>query len=201
MCVTAKSTGDYKMSVQTGKPRKRDAEATRADIVEAAKFVFTDKGFDQAGTREIADRAGVNVALINRYFGSKEGLFNETVIPALSVSQSQLDSTDDLAAVLTDMLMSKPDEIGFDPIIAMLRSASSETVAPLLQEALEQQIIQPMSRHLGDPDGRERASAALMLFYGYDVLVRMMRLKPSDDPERKAFEIRLKAVFDAGLVA
>ena len=44
-----------------------------------------------------------------------------------------------------------------------------------------------------------RASAALMIFYGYDVLVRMMRLRPYDDPDRVALEKRLKAVFTAAL--
>ena len=187
------------MCPELDKPRKRDADATRNAIIEAAKLVFTDKGFDQAGTREIAEKAGVNIALINRYFGSKEGLFKETVIPALSVSKEQLDSTDDLAEVLTAMLLGKPEEIGFDPIIAMLRSASSETVAPLLQDALEQQIIQPLADHLDVPGGRERASLLLMVFYGYDVLVRMMRLRSSDDPDRLALERRLKAVFQAAL--
>ena len=187
------------MSGEIEKPRKRNAETTRAAILEAAKLVFTDKGFDQAGTREIAERAGVNIALISRYFGSKEGLFKETVIPALSVTQDQLDGADSLAGALTDMLMTKPAEIGFDPIIAMLRSASSETVGPLLQETLDKQIIQPIARHLGAPDARERASIALMIFYGYDVLVRMMRLKAYDDPDRHALQSRLRAVFEAAL--
>lgn len=187
------------MNAEAGKPRKRDAEATRNDIIEAAKFVFTDKGFDQAGTREIADRAGVNIALISRYFGSKEGLFNETVIPALSVSGEQLSQTEDLASSLTAMLLEKPEEINFDPIIAMLRSASSETVGPSLRDALNEQIIEPISSHLGGSDGRERASAVLMIFYGYDVLVRMMRLKAYDDPDRIELEKRLKAVFEAAL--
>ena len=97
------------------------------------------------------------------------------------------------------MLLGKPEEIGFDPIIAMLRSASSETVALMLQDALEQQIIQPLTDHLDAPDGRERASLLLMVFYGYDVLVRMMRLRSSDDPDRLALERRLKAVFRAAL--
>ncbi|MDG1431779.1 MAG: TetR family transcriptional regulator [Paracoccaceae bacterium] len=187
------------MNAETEIPRKRNADATRAAIIEAAEFVFTDRGFDQAGTREIAERAGVNVALINRYFGSKEGLFNESVIPALSVSQAQLSETSDLAEVLTNMLMNKPDVVRFDPIIAMLRSASSETVGPLLQKTLDQQIIQPITGHLDGVDGRERASIALAIFYGYDVLVRMMRLKPYTDPNRQALEARLRAVLTAAL--
>lgn len=187
------------MSTANEPSRKRDAEATRAAIIEAAKLVFTDKGFDQAGTREIAEGAGVNVALINRYFGSKEGLFAEAVIPALSVSEEQLAEANDLADALTALLMNKPAEIRFDPIIAMLRSASSETVGPLLQETLDKQIITPIANHLGGAQGRESASVALMIFYGYDVLVRMMRLRAYSDPERQALEARLKSVFRAAL--
>ena len=81
----------------------------------------------------------------------------------------------------------------------MLRSASSETVGPLLQKTLDQQIIQPITGHLDGVDGRERASIALAIFYGYDVLVRMMRLKPYTDPNRQALEARLRAVLTAAL--
>jgi len=179
--------------------RKRDAEATRLAIVQAAQLVFTDKGFDQAGTREIADKACVNVALINRYFGSKQGLFTESVLPALTVSSAQLGDVGDLAPAMTALLMNKPAEIRFDPIIAMLRSTSSETVGALLREHVETKIIQPIADHVGGADGRERACVALSIFYGYDVLVRMMGQRPYDDPDRKALEARLNAAFSAAL--
>src|ERR1700748_842361 len=56
-------------------PRKRDAEATRAAIVDAAKIHFARSGYEGAYLRDIAADAGVDAALINRYFGGKEGLF------------------------------------------------------------------------------------------------------------------------------
>src|ERR1700676_946736 len=58
-------------------PRKRDAEATRAAILEAAKAQFALLGYDCAGLRDIASEAGADVALVKRYFGGKEGLFTE----------------------------------------------------------------------------------------------------------------------------
>ena len=48
---------------------------TRTAILTAARAQFTETGFDGTGLRVIAGRAGVNVALISRYFGSKDGLF------------------------------------------------------------------------------------------------------------------------------
>src|ERR1700741_5038936 len=56
-------------------PRKRDADATRAAILAAATTPFARSGYDGAFLRDIAAEAGVDAALINRYFGGKDGLF------------------------------------------------------------------------------------------------------------------------------
>jgi TetR/AcrR family transcriptional regulator, fatty acid metabolism regulator protein len=48
--------------------------ATRDKIFAAARELFEEKGFDVTSVREIAAKAGVNVALINYHFGSKENL-------------------------------------------------------------------------------------------------------------------------------
>jgi AcrR family transcriptional regulator len=60
-------------------PRKRNAEATRAAILEAAKSHFAVLGYDCAVLRDIARDAGVDVALVKRYFGGKEALFVEAL--------------------------------------------------------------------------------------------------------------------------
>jgi len=44
-------------------------------ILDVAEKVFSDLGFDGASTRTISGEAGVNMAMLNYYFGSKEGLF------------------------------------------------------------------------------------------------------------------------------
>jgi len=43
-------------------------------IIETAERLFADKGFDATSVRDIAEEAGVNVAMISYYFGSKEKL-------------------------------------------------------------------------------------------------------------------------------
>ena len=52
-----------------------DGERTRGKILAAAEREFAEKGYELASVREISRRAGVNMALANRYFGSKEGLY------------------------------------------------------------------------------------------------------------------------------
>ncbi|CCH56511.1 transcriptional regulator, TetR family [Fibrisoma limi BUZ 3] len=50
-------------------------QKTEEKIKEAAKKVFLEKGFDGATSRDIAEAAGINIALTNYYFRSKEKLF------------------------------------------------------------------------------------------------------------------------------
>jgi AcrR family transcriptional regulator len=48
---------------------------TRGEIVEAAKRVFADKGYDDTSLRAIAREAGVDPALVHHYFDGKASLF------------------------------------------------------------------------------------------------------------------------------
>ena len=62
------------------KPAKkplRDAQKTRARILEAARLRFCQHSYEQVGVRDIAADANIDAALINRYFGTKEELFAE----------------------------------------------------------------------------------------------------------------------------
>lgn len=49
--------------------------STEEKIKEAARLVFTKKGYAATRTRDIAEEAGINLALLNYYFRSKEKLF------------------------------------------------------------------------------------------------------------------------------
>lgn len=52
---------------------------TEQKILKAADKIFTQKGYAATRTREIAEEAGTNLALLNYYFGSKEKLFRNVV--------------------------------------------------------------------------------------------------------------------------
>ncbi len=55
--------------------KKRSGESAEKKIVEAARKLFTEKGYYAIKTRDIAKEAGINLALLNYYFRSKEKLF------------------------------------------------------------------------------------------------------------------------------
>jgi len=103
----------------TGK-KKIDA-TTEERIKEAARKIFTQKGYSAARTRDIADEAGLNLALLNYYFRSKEKLFDiimlETLQQFMNGMKSLLGTENttieekltDIVSNYIDMLTKQPD--------------------------------------------------------------------------------------------
>ena len=63
---------------------------TEQKIKEAARKVFVKKGYDAARTRDIAEEAGVNLALINYYYRSKEFLFDKIILESIDAFRNSL---------------------------------------------------------------------------------------------------------------
>ncbi|GAA2713700.1 TetR/AcrR family transcriptional regulator [Actinoplanes palleronii] len=63
------------MTTSPTPPRRRDAARTRQLLLDVARRRFATAGYAETTVRHISDEAGVNVALISRYFVNKEGLF------------------------------------------------------------------------------------------------------------------------------
>ena len=64
------------------KPKTRDADATKARILAAAKSEFARLGLGGARVDEIAERANANKRMIYHYFGGKEALFRTVLVEA-----------------------------------------------------------------------------------------------------------------------
>ncbi|QIL39518.1 TetR/AcrR family transcriptional regulator [Pedobacter sp. HDW13] len=70
--------------MKTEKVDKRQA------ILEAAEKLFCETGYEGTSTRQIAKESGANMAMINYYFGSKEGVFVEIMNERIAGFASQL---------------------------------------------------------------------------------------------------------------
>jgi AcrR family transcriptional regulator len=150
--------------------RPRDATATRAAILEAARVRFTRDGFDRVGVRDIAADAGINAALVIRYFGSKENLFTEAITEAFNLDALLDAERETFGETLARYILSKRETPGaLDPLIALLRSATNEQAAGILRRSIEQQFIVPLARWLGGKDAELRASLIAALIMGLTV--------------------------------
>ncbi|MBI3256439.1 MAG: TetR/AcrR family transcriptional regulator [Actinobacteria bacterium] len=88
-------------------PRKRlSAPERRREILEAARSVFLRRGLSGARTREIAEAAGVNEALLYQHFSSKEALFEAAVVePMREILDAVAAAQSALPSVSTDIDM------------------------------------------------------------------------------------------------
>ena len=146
-------------------PVTGDRAATRQALLEAARRLFTRSGYDYVGVREIAGAAGVNAALVNRYFGSKLGLFTEAVDGGFDVGALLVGDRATLGERLARYLV-RPRRTGFDPTLVLLRSAASPEVGPVLRSTLDEQVAAPLAAWLGGPDARERAGLVAAVLFG-----------------------------------
>ncbi|MDO4827163.1 MAG: TetR/AcrR family transcriptional regulator [Bacteroidia bacterium] len=100
-------------------------KTTEEKILEAAKTAFIRDGFNGARVRDIAESAGVNLALVNYHFGSKRELFNAVMGRALVTFRDSMlgmvhDETTDLKTKIREcvrnysqMLEENPQLISF----------------------------------------------------------------------------------------
>ena len=186
--------------------RKRDAEATADSILSAARQVFHERGYDGATTRDIAERAGVNMALIKRYFGSKLGLFERAVLPYLSLEPVLRAPVETLAETLADTYVNANAnananaKTGFDPFVVLLRSISSAEAGPLLVDALRRQALEPLASALEGDDKDARATLIATQLAGLILQFRILQMPPRTKTEHEAIRARLADYLD-GLIA
>lgn len=107
--------------------RVRDSAATRRALLAAARELFATVGYDATTVRAVADRAGVNQALLFRYFGNKEGLFTEAVQAQALQLLGEGSHSDLLERTLT-ALLTDDQGVAAESMMAMLRAAGSSQV-------------------------------------------------------------------------
>ncbi len=183
-------------------PRPSKAAITRGIILEAARRRFLQESYDSVGLRDIARDAGVDVALVSRYFGSKESLFRQVlgvgskdeILPAGLKDQ-------DIPAFLTGLFLEQGGEEGgehLERLLIMLRSASSPIASQIVRETLKTDILLPLAERLEGEAPEVRASLSMAVWMGLTVLRTVMSVKPLCD-EARHITPRLEQLFEAAL--
>lgn len=96
-------------SAVTGAPPLRPVgrDEVMAAVLEAATELFAERGPDAVTVRQVADRAGVNHALIHRHYGTKDELLRVVLSQAIdrmsSVSQGVTNTTDGVAPIVAEL--------------------------------------------------------------------------------------------------
>lgn len=164
-------------------PHSRDAKATAAALLVAARRRFTVLGYAGTKVRDIAADVGVNVSLINRYFGSKEQLFAACLATPSTLNPLSADPGDGrLADAIAHHLQESVwPEFGHQhPLMLWLRGTADEPDVTLRRAALEQ-FIEDMLDAVGagtSPVRRLRAQLIAALAVGIVVIKAVAEPEP-----------------------
>lgn len=194
------------------------SETTRARLVEAAREVFAEHGFQCATVREICRRADANVAAVNYHFGSKHGLLSEALnfnrLKALQSATEMSDASPEmrLRMFIHDFMLMLLDENNAsrqcqmmarelaDPTPA-LDKIVIEAIAPL-HEFIGRLVKEIVGRKMRDVDVRRCVYSILgqCLFYRNSHPV-LQRLTPALHYDRKEIEAIARHIADFSLLA
>ncbi|MEV4439936.1 TetR family transcriptional regulator [Streptomyces sp. NPDC049577] len=170
----------------TEKPvRRRDAEATRRCLVEAAAELFAERGYDRTTVRAIADRAGVNQALLFRYFGSKTALFGEVVAMDGRRRLRETPAERLLENALRNLLApagASPEDRSLE---VFLRSVGSEDGTAQANRCLTEEYTTALAGLTGAEDAELRAALVMAWLLGIGLTRVVLRQEPlaGADPE------------------
>jgi AcrR family transcriptional regulator len=151
----------------TRAPRPRDAAASKDALLQAAQALFGQQGLEGTTIREIGERAGVDAALIARYFGSKADLY----IAAVAAEDadgvpSQYEGLEQMA----DVMVALADQRGPGPVVqAIVRSDTSAEIRDAALDHLDRRLVGPLAATMtaqGVDRPRLRAQVAVAALHG-----------------------------------
>ncbi|GAA2657676.1 TetR family transcriptional regulator [Paractinoplanes durhamensis] len=155
-----------------------------------ARIRFIRDGYAATTVRDIADDAGVNVALINRYFTSKEGLFEACLGMAVSDISRDTEnvSLEQITVRMANKITAGTDEARLqDSLMMLLRTSGEERV-----NGMRREILLAVSQKLAAAGGRPvddqallRAQIMLGTALGITLLRSSLHLTPIDSADEQ----------------
>jgi len=181
-------------------PRKSDR--TRAAILAAAAELFAQRGYAGATVRAVAEGAGVDPALVVRYFGSKDALFARVArvdlrLPKFDPAQ-RAEAGD--ALIRRFVALWEGGEPGDQSLAILLRSAvTNEEVAAKIRAVFAAQVA-PALASFGDPaTAAIRAGLVVSQLFGLALCRYILRLPPVADMSREDLVARLGPIIQMHL--
>lgn len=163
-----------------GSRRRRGSGDSRGRLLEAAKALFAEHGYEKTTVRQIGQAADVDPALIARYFGSKAALYVESLRPDLHPDNTvPLNLSDPLAI---QGLLDRIAPSGPTPALhAAVRPHEDAELQAVAMELLKRRLLDPTeerARSAGLDDAGLRAEIAIAALAGI-VLSRSSQAFPA----------------------
>jgi AcrR family transcriptional regulator len=142
-----KNTPAGKSAAPAG-PAQKKSDRTRASLLEAARALFAERGYEGTTVRDVAAVAAVDPALVIRYFGSKEELFVRATEFELQLPDMAAQKTGKEGEVLVRHFFETWElRESATAMTILLRSAiGNEAAADKMREMFAQQVLPAVAR-------------------------------------------------------
>jgi len=144
------------------------ADHTSDRILRAAQRAFATRGYAATGMREITREAGVSVALANRYFGSKEKLFEAALAPLLDAALLTGQPRDHFGAALVSLFASASLN-AVNPLPMLVLATADPGARAIADRLLRDRVLTPLAEWFDRPNAEERAARLMLLASGFFV--------------------------------
>ena len=171
-------------------PREERRRRTEATILEAARELFADTGFERTTIRAVAARAGIDPALVMQYYGNKEGLFAASArwhIDHKRLSDASLSDIPETA--LDDLFSGFDDPARRDGAIALLRNClTHESALSIMRDDVMCEPQAMIARTIGGDDGELRAGLLGATMIGITIARYLLQIPAVTDASRADIE-------------
>ena len=145
-------------------PGDSKSERTTLRIQQAAEKLFASRSFETVSTRAIAREAGVDAALIHRYFGSKEGLFQAVMSAAIHPEQLEALVVSEPREEWGQRLVRAADKVWTSPAAPALKAMARRALAgnnAVMRDFVTNVLLDRYLPHLTGSDAERRLRASL----------------------------------------
>lgn len=181
--------------------KPKSAALTRQAMLDAARARFLMESYENVGLRQIAGDVGVDVALVGRYFGSKEELFREVL--GIGKNREILPpglSDAEIPRYFTQLFaeQGKDGNEHVERLLIILRSASSPAASQIVRQTLRDDVLRPLAEKLGGSQAELRASTSMAVWMGMTIMRTVMSVEALCGPQCDV-EGRLQELFETAL--
>ncbi|MFF8731037.1 TetR family transcriptional regulator [Streptomyces sp. NPDC015171] len=160
---------------RTPAPGRRDAEATKAAILKAARKLLARQAHADITLKAVAERAGVSPPLILKYFGNKDALFAR-VMSFDTDADDLLDAPlDELGRHMVRHVLSSQRERGADPLLRIAFAPLHGDHGEILRANFRAQVTERLAARLAGDDAGLRAELAVAALVGLGVMYGIAR--------------------------
>ena len=175
----------------------KKADATRERLLTHARRLMWARGYGAVSLREVAQAAGVDVALVSRYFGGKRGLFEATLEDSFPKDLFHGLTPETLVDQMVSLFVNTPRDAEDPSAIRMiLMNSHDDEVGDLVRATQATHWEGPLTALLGSAEKAALFGAASFGLSVVEKSLHMRGIAPLDSP---AYEAQLRQLMQAAL--